>query len=195
MGRRRRAVCDAPWTWVRQVHGANVVVATEPGQHAGAVADAVVTATPGVVVAVHTADCAPVFFEGDGAIGVAHAGWRGLVAGVLEATVEAMADLGHRPRSARLGPCIRTRCYEFGRPELEQVAAAYGPSVRGETAWGTPALDLAAGVRAACERLDITVDDTGICTACSPQHWSHRARADTGRQALVAWIGHEPERK
>lgn len=177
------------------MHGADVVVATEPGQHAGAAADAVVTATPGVVVAVHTADCAPVFFDGDGAIGVAHAGWRGLVAGVLEATVAAMDELGHRPRSARIGPCIRTRCYEFGSRELDEVAAVYGPSVRGETAWGTSALDLAAGVRAACDRLGLTVDDTGICTACSPQHWSYRARADSGRQALVAWVSQEPDRK
>lgn len=171
------------------MHGADVVVASEPGQHAGATADAVVTATPGVAVAVHTADCAPVFFDGVGAIGVAHAGWRGLVAGVLEATVTAMDDLGHRPRSARLGPCIRTRCYEFGEPELDLVADIYGPGVRGKTAWGAPALDLTAGVRVACERLGLTIADDGTCTACSPSHWSHRARADPARQALVAWIG------
>lgn len=195
LGRRRQAVIDLPWTWVSQVHGARVVVASEPGQHAGATADAVVTSTPGVVVAVHTADCAPVFFDGGGAVGVAHAGWRGLAAGVLEATVEAMDHLGHRPRTARLGPCIRARCYEFDGPELHQMVAAYGPSVRAETAWGTPALDLASGVRMACDRLGIPVDDDGICTACSPRHWSYRARADTSRQALAAWISPEPDRK
>lgn len=171
------------------------MVVTEPGEHAGVAADAIVTATPGAVVAVHTADCAPVLLDGGGAVGVAHAGWRGLTAGVIEATVAAMDDLGHRPTTARLGPCIRTRCYEFGGAELDEVEAAYGPAVRGTTAWGTPALDLAAGVRTACERLGVALDDDGTCTACSPRHWSHRARADTARQALVAWIGPEPDRK
>lgn len=172
-----------------------MVVASEPGQHAGATADAIVTATPGVAVAVHAADCAPVFFDGGGAIGVAHAGWRGLVGGVLEATVASMEDLGHRPASARIGPCIRARCYEFGSQELNEVAGVYGPAVRQTTAWGAPALDLAAGVRLACERLGVVVIDDGTCTACSPRHWSHRARADTARQALVAWIGPGPDRK
>lgn len=171
------------------------MVASEPGEHAGTKADAIVTAVPEVVVAVHTADCAPVFFDGGRAIGVAHAGWRGLVSGVLEATVEAMDQLGHRPRTARLGPCIRARCYEFDGPGLHELAEAYGPTVRGQTAWGTPALDLSAGVREACDRMGISVDDDGICTACSPSHWSHRARSDTARQALVAWISPEPDRK
>ncbi len=177
------------------MHGADVVVVTEPGEHAGATADAVITDVPGAVLAVHTADCAPVFFDGGGAIGVAHAGWRGLVAGVLEATVSAMDQLGHRPQTARLGPCIRTRCYEFGGTELDEVASVYGPTVRETTAWGTPALNLAAGVQTACERLGIALDDHGTCTACSPNHWSYRAQADTARQALVAWIGPEPDRK
>jgi len=185
---RRRAVVDAPWTWLRQVHGARVVVVTEPGEHAGTEADAAVTAIPGAAVAVHTADCAPVLVLADGAVGVAHAGWRGLLAGVVEATAAALADLGHPPRSAVLGPCIRPRCYEFGPAELDLVADRYGPAVRAQTAWGAPALDVAAGVAAACAALDVPLVDHGTCTACSPVHWSHRARADRGRQALVAWV-------
>jgi len=185
---RRAALHPAPWTWLRQEHGDRVVVVTRPGEHAGAAADAAVTTTAGAPIAVHTADCAPVLLVGDGAVGVAHAGWRGLVAGVVEATAATMADLGHPPRAATLGGCIRARCYEFGEADLARVAARYGPGVAATTAWGTPALDVAAAVRAACDRLGVPLDDLGICTACSGDHHSHRARADRGRQALVAWL-------
>jgi len=188
LAQRRQAVATAPWSWLRQVHGADVVVVTRPGEHAGAAADAAVTATPGAVVAVQTADCAPILLSGDGVIGVVHAGWRGLVAGVIEAAASAMADLGGAPTDALLGPHIRPRCYEFIGSDLDVVAAHCGEAVRSTTAWGTPALDLAAGVRASCEALSISVVDDGTCTACSPQHWSFRARRDIGRQALVGWI-------
>ena len=185
---RRAAVCERPWSWLRQVHGARVITVTEPGQHAGEEADGAVTRVPGAVLAVQTADCAPVLLTGDGVVGVAHAGWRGLEAGVVEATASAMADLGSPPTHAVLGPCIRARCYEFGDAELDLVAARYGDAVRATTAWGTPALDVAAGIAEACRRLRIEFTDLGTCTACSPNHWSHRARAEPQRQALVAWI-------
>lgn len=185
---RRRAVVDLPWTWLRQVHGAGVVTVTRPGEHAGADADAAVTATPGAALAVHTADCAPVLLDAGAAFGVVHVGWRGLASGVLEAAVDALEQLGHRPVRAVLGPCIRPRCYEFGEAELDAVVERCGPAARSRTADGAPALDVAAGIRAICDRSSIRLHDTGTCTACSPRHWSHRARADGARQALVAWL-------
>ena len=188
LAERRRAVAPGPWTWLRQVHGAGVVTVTAPGEHAGVDADAAVTDRPGAVLAVHTADCVPVLLVGEGAIGVVHAGWRGLAAGVLDAACEAMAALGAPAVSATCGPHIRARCYEFGAADLDEVVAACGDIVRGTTAWGTPALDLTAGVQASCDRLGLELHDTGRCTACSPVHFSHRARAEAGRQALVAWI-------
>lgn len=163
-------------------------MADRPGAHAGARADAAVTAVPGVPVAVQTADCAAVLLCADGAVAVVHAGWRGLVAGVIEAAAAAMAELGSPPTAATLGPCIRPRCYEFSEHDLDVVADRYGPTVRSLTAWGTPALDLGAGVAAACAGLGVSVDDAGVCTACSPRLYSHRAQGDTARQALVAWI-------
>lgn len=184
----RRAIAPHPWTWLRQVHGARVVVVAEPGEHAGVEADAIVTAVPGAAIAVQTADCAPVLLAGDGVVGVVHAGWRGLHAGVIEAAAAAMDALGGAPATAVLGPCIRARCYEFDGPERALVADRYGPAVLAETGWGTPALDVAAGVAEACDRLGIAFTDQGTCTACSPIHWSYRARADTSRQALVAWL-------
>lgn len=189
---RRRAIHPARWTWLDQVHGAEVVVVTRPGEYAGAAADAAVTAVAGAPLAVHTADCAPILLEGDGVIGVVHGGWRGLLGGVIEATAEAMADLGGPARAATLGPCIRARCYEFGEADLAAVAARYGPGVVAETAWGTPALDLVATVRAACTWLEVELGDVAVCTACSSNHRSHRARGDSARQALVAWLDEDP---
>lgn len=190
LAERRQKAQHGTWTWLRQVHGARVVTVTGPGEHAGAEADAAVTDCAGVVLAVHTADCAPVvlFDPTAGVVGVAHAGWRGLVAGVVEGAVDAMVDLGATSVHAVVGPHIRARCYEFGSDDLAAVAARYGDTVRAVTAWDTPALDLGAGVRAALARCRpiFAVHDVGGCTACEPdRYFSHRARGDRGRHAAA----------
>jgi YfiH family protein len=107
---------------VRQVHGAEVVVARQPQSRRPTVeADALVTDRPGITLGVLSADCAPVLLADPdaGVIGVAHAGWRGALAGVLEATVAGMVGLGARERRIRaaVGPCIAETSYEVG-PEL-----------------------------------------------------------------------------
>ena len=114
---------------VTQVHGADVVTvhAAWPAG-AGARADAMVTAVPGLALGVITADCAPVLFvdAAAGVVGAAHAGWRGAAAGVLEATVAAMEALGAaRARAvAVVGPCISQASYEVGEDMRAQVASA-----------------------------------------------------------------------
>ena len=188
---RRRAVVDRRWTWLRQVHGADVVRVGAPGDKAGARADAAVTAEAGCALAVLTADCAPVALASpEGVIGVAHAGWRGVVAGVVEATVAEMRSLGATDIDAVIGPCIRPGCYEFGEAQLDEVAARLGDAVRATTADGHPALDLPAAVRAALGNAGVDgarVDDLGTCTACSPNHFSWRAGKEQQRQAAVIW--------
>jgi len=186
---RRRAVVDLPWTWLRQVHGDRVVRVTEPGGGAGEVADAAVCATPGCAIAVLTADCAPVVLDSpEGVFAVAHAGWVGLLGGVLERTVGEMRAMGASEIRAVLGPCIGTECYEFGPDDLDRVALRLGDGVRSATASGAPALDMAAGVRAALASVDVhQVDDVGVCTACSPDHFSWRSRGEQERQATVVW--------
>jgi YfiH family protein len=186
---RRRGVVHLPWTWLRQVGGDGVVRVDTPGSGSGSPADAAVTATPGCALAVLTADCAPVALaSAEGVLGVAHAGWSGLRAGVLERTVDAMVDLGATVITAVVGPCIRPECYEFGIDDLERVAARVGPEVRATDLSGAPALDLAAGVRAVLSRAGVNdVDDHGSCTACSPGWYSWRARAERQRQATVVW--------
>ena len=188
---RRRAVLDLPWTWLRQVHGGEVVVVRHPADGAGAQADAAVTAVTGAALAIHTADCAPLALAAEeGVVGAVHAGWRGLAAGVVEHAVDAMRQLGATRVHAVLGPCIRVGCYEFGADDLDAVAARLGDEVRGTTDGGAPALDVPAGVRAALRLAgvdDADVIDVGVCTACSPAHWSHRARGEAARQAMVVW--------
>ena len=188
---RRRKVCDLPWTWLRQVHGADVVSVVSPGDAAGSRADASVTARTGCALAVLAADCAPVALAGDGVVAVAHAGWRGVLAGVLEATVASMRAAGATRVDAVLGPCIRAECYEFGAVELASIANRLGGEVRSTTRDGRPALDLAAAVIASLRRAGVdAVDDVGECTSCAGDgttYFSHRARADSGRQAAVVW--------
>ncbi len=112
---------------VHQVHSADVVVVDGPTA-ARPKADALVTATPGVALAVLTADCQPVLFADHeaGVIGAAHAGWRGAIDGVLEATLDVMEGLGaERARiHAVIGPSISQRAYEVGQEFLERFMDA-----------------------------------------------------------------------
>jgi YfiH family protein len=185
---RRRAVLDRPWSWVRQVHGDTVVTVTGPGDQAGAVADASVTAHPDAALCVLTADCAPIALAtADGQVAVVHAGWRGLVAGIIP---KAVAALGGGAVTAALGPCIHPECYAFGASDLDAVASVVGDGVRGQTVTGAPALDLPAGVRAALDAAGAELAyDADACTACSPgAYYSYRARGEMARQAVVAWL-------
>ena len=186
---RRRAVVDAPWTWLRQVHGDTVVTVAGPGAGAGTKADAAVTREPGSALAVLTADCAPIaLLSPEGVLAVVHAGWRGLLAGVVERAVQTARSLGATELRALLGPCIHAECYQFGPGDLDAVAGRFGGSVRSVTADGQAALDIPAAVRTALRGTGVdTVDDVDVCTACSDDHFSWRARGEVARQALVVW--------
>lgn len=186
---RRRRVVDSPWTWLRQVHGAEVIRVSSPGDGAGHSGDAAVTSTPGCALAVLTADCAPVALASpEGVVGMAHAGWAGLEAGVLEATVDAMRGVGATRISALLGPRIDAECYEFASDRLDTMARRWGGEVRSQTRQGASALSLSCAVAAVLASVD--VDDlrtVGPCTSCSDSHFSWRARRDRMRQAGVIW--------
>ena len=176
------------WTWLRQVHGAGVVVVTEPGGGAGSVADGAVTAVPAAVLALHTADCAPVVVVAPGAVGVAHAGWRGVVAGVLREVVGAVRSLAPGSGTdlrAMVGPVIRPAAYEFGPAELASVSSAVHRDVASVTSWGAPALDLVSAVRAALLEVGVSdVEDLGFDTA-HECFFSHRVRGELARQATT----------
>ena len=123
-----------------QVHSAEVAIVDEPWRaEARPQVDALVTRTPGVVVGVLTADCAPVLLadEGAGVVAAVHAGWRGAKGGVIDAAVAAMLDLGARRCQliAVVGPCIQQASYEVG-PEFYGAVAADG---EGDAAFFRPA--------------------------------------------------------
>ncbi len=132
----RRRVADAMGVdqnnliGVHQVHSPKVVTVDQPFDGEKPKADAVVTATPGLALTILTADCQPVLFADPsaGVIGAAHAGWRGALDGVLEATLDAMEALGasRAKTSAVIGPTISQRAYEVG-PEFMDAFLAESP--------------------------------------------------------------------
>jgi polyphenol oxidase len=191
---RRHALVDGPWVALRQVHGARVRTVRrldEAPAVAGSEGDGLVTDLSGVVLSVNSADCAPVALVGRGGVVAAvHAGWRGLVAGVIEQAVTAMRSLRSGAIDAWLGPCIHPECYEFSPADLAAVAERYGVGVGARTAKGALALDLPTVVAAALGRVDVSlVGSADICTACGGSgFYSHRARGDEARHALAVWI-------
>ncbi|MEZ5379022.1 MAG: polyphenol oxidase family protein [Acidimicrobiales bacterium] len=188
---RRSNIMDAPWTWLRQVHGTDLVVVAEPGAGAGAVADGAITTASGVPIAVTTADCSPVVLISTAGVAVVHAGWRGARSGIIETAGRRLLAEGGRPVSAVLGPCIAAPRYEFGGDDLASMVEAYGPDVAALTDEGTPALDMAEVIAAACANSGWGRPDPVACTS-APDFFSHRVRGDRGRQTTVAWIEEDP---
>ena len=181
-------VAPTQWVWLDQVHGVHVHGASEPTRIPPE-ADAAVTATRGLPLAVLTADCAPVALACDDAVGVVHAGHRGLEHGVIESAVAALRRIGTGAVRAYLGPCIRPARYEFGAADLARLVARFGPGVEGRTREGRPAFDVPAAVRAALAGCGVDdLDDSGICTAESSEHFSYRRDGVTGRQVTIVML-------
>jgi len=171
------------WGWLHQVHGSRVVTLDAPGPTPEA--DGALTTRRGLPLVVCSADCAPIALIADGAVGVVHAGWPGLEAGVVEAVVRALRAAGGREVVAVLGPCVHPARYEFGADLLDRLVHRFGATVAAQTSDGRPALDIPAAVGIALEHEGAHLDDLGIDTATSPDHFSHRRDGITGRQAVV----------
>lgn len=166
-----------------QVHGRHVVVA-EPGRPRGE-GDGLVTDRRDVVLLVRAADCVPVLLADPaaGVLGAAHAGRQGVAADVVTATVEAMRDLGATDVTAWVGPHVCGACYEVPEALRDEVAAVV-PETRATTSWGTPALDLGAGVATQLRAAGARVVDVAACTLESPDLYSYRRDgAGSGRLA------------
>lgn len=182
-----------PVAYADQVHGREVVVVDAvPGGGPVGEADALVTALVDVALAVLVADCLPVLLADAeaGIVGAAHAGRRGLVAGVVPATVEAMARLGAEPGRMRalLGPAVCGACYEVGARLRDEVAAVV-PQAWATTSRGTPSVDLVAGVVAQLTLAGVAlVQTSGVCTLEDPRFYSHRRDGVTGRFAGIVAV-------
>jgi YfiH family protein len=186
----------SPPLWLRQVHGTSVVDADALARGAALAgepeADAAITRAPGCVLAVLTADCLPVLLCADdgSAVGAAHAGWRGLAAGVLE---RAIAAVGTEPGRllAWLGPAIGPASYEVG----EEVRAAFAAHDAGSIAAFVPTrpghwqCDLYALARRRLAAAGVTqVAGGGFDTFADGRFYSHRRDAVTGRFATLIWL-------
>lgn len=169
---------DARWATVEQVHGAEVVEVTRGGPHGQA--DGMVATVPGLAAAVFTADCLGVVLHGRGVVGVAHAGWRGLAAGVLESTMERMEELGARPDHAALGPAIGPCCFEVGA----EVAELF-PDDLSVTTGGRVSVDLVGAALRRLPGLEAAVNRR--CTACEGGP-SHRSEGTHRRLAAIGWM-------
>lgn len=174
---------------MRQVHGADVAVLTEAGPPGPPTADALVTADPTLALVTRAADCVPVLLADPaaGVVGAVHAGRPGLAAGVVPAAVEALRTLGARDLVAWVGPHVCGACYEVPATMREEVADVV-PEAWAVTSWGTPSLDLGAGVGAQLRAAGCAVVDVPGCTREDPRWHSYRRDgAAAGRIAGVIW--------
>ena len=188
------AALPAEPLWLSQIHGVAVLNAAQVP--IGSVADASFCAEPGLVCAIQTADCLPVLFcdRAGRVVAAAHAGWRGLVAGVLEQTVAAMVGQGSLPDGimAWLGPAIGPTAFEVGA-EVRAAFVAHDPAAgnafvaHAQDKWLADIFLLARQRLKACGVHQIY--GGGVCTFSDPaRFFSYRRECNTGRQASLIWL-------
>lgn len=188
----RRLLPSEP-AWLTQVHGVAVLdAAALPDQPT---ADACISSTPGAVCVMMTADCLPVLFcdRAGTVVGAAHAGWRGLAAGVLEATVAAMRARGAQDIIAWLGPAIGPEQFEVGAEVREAFITQQAAAQHAFRAYpGRPGKYLADIYELARQRLaSMDVHDVsggGLCTVSDPRFYSYRRDKTTGRMGSLVWL-------
>lgn len=161
----------------RQVHGAELLEVGHDDDVVAGEADVIATTEVGVVIGILTADCTPVVVAGEGRVAVAHAGWRGLVAGAVERAVDWVGE----PLAAWVGPSIRSCCYEVG-PEVIEAFSSRGLPVAAEDRV-SPAEAAVFSLRKAGMT---NVAASGDCTCCDARYFSYRRDGITGRQGAFA---------
>ena len=194
---RRRVVSFLPSSpiWLRQVHGSDVATldaSAADSAHASApIADAAVTRERGIVLAVTIADCLPVLLadRSGRAIGIAHAGWRGLARGVLE---NAVAAMGVPPGdiAAWFGPAIGSRAFEVGEDVVDAFADADVSTCFAVKRQGKWTADLCGIARTKLERCSVrSIHGGSFCTFEDPaRFFSYRRDRETGRMAALIWL-------
>lgn len=178
--------------WMDQVHGGRVATVDRPGRRPEAETDGLVTATPGLVLAVVVADCVPVLMADPvaGVVAAVHAGRPGAAAGIALTAVRAMVALGATPADVDvlLGPAVCGRCYEVPEQMCVEVEAAL-PTSACRTRRGTAGLDLRAGLATQLRAAGVgSVVSDPRCTMEDPDLFSYRRDAVTGRQAGLVWL-------
>jgi len=185
--------CGVELARLHQVHGDEVVLVGDdvpaPDQEAP-VGDGLVTTRRGVGLMVRVADCVPVLLADAeaGVVGAVHAGRPGMALDIASRAVERMRAEGAAAITGWIGPHVCGACYEVPASMRDEVAGSV-PESWATTSWGTPALDIGAGVRTQLERAGVEVHEVGGCTLEEPQlHSFRRDGADAGRMAGIIWI-------
>jgi polyphenol oxidase len=178
--------------WMNQVHGDRIEVVDQARAESVDATDGLVTATPGLALAVVTADCVPVLLADAraGVVAAVHAGRVGAQKGIVARALEAMVELGAQVGdvSVLLGPAVSGANYEVPAAMAADVEAVL-PGSRTVTAKGTPGLDLRAGIVRQLGDLGVTA--VGVdprCTVADRRLFSHRRDAPTGRLASLVWF-------
>ena len=186
-----------------QVHSPEVVTVREAWSGQGPEADGMVTRTPGIALGVLAADCTPILFAdaAAGVIGACHAGWKGALAGVAEATVAAMRREGAREIAAAIGPTIRQPSYEVGA----EFRDAFTARDAGHARWFAPGkaadkfqFDLPGFLTARLGEAGVTrIEDLAVCTYADGGYFSyrrttHRGEPDYGRNLSAIALAPEP---
>jgi polyphenol oxidase len=175
---RRLGISDR-WATLTQVHGADVVEVDRSGDQGEA--DAMFTSVTGLPLAIFTADCAGVVVQAPGAVGVAHAGWRGAASRVVEALVTRMRGAGFEPASAAIGPALGPCCLEVG-PEV----SARFDGFTARTSWDSESIDLELAITSQLGGLKVWAANR--CTLHEPGWFSHRRDGTLARMATIAWL-------
>jgi len=178
-----------PLAWAKQIHSAVALPARAGGCGEGDALFTMFTGGPGLTLSVITADCVPVLVAGPEGLAAIHAGWRGIVAGVIPAALEKMKG---RPEdwTAWVGPAIGVCCYEVGEEVADQVVAASAPEVATPGPAGRPHLDLPGAARHQLAKAGVgTVVVLPRCTRCDEEKlWSYRRQGKAaGRDIGFIW--------
>lgn len=171
-------ISDA-WSFVDQVHGTFVVTVNQSGNCGEG--DAVMTGEIGLPIAITTADCVPLVLVARDHIAVVHCGWRGIVGGIVEESVQAMRDAGADPAAAIIGPHIGSCCYEVGTEVVEALGGH-----ESTTTFGTRSVSLAAAIHQRLPKMEFV--DIDMCTMHDERFHSFRDTATNQRQVTVAWL-------
>jgi YfiH family protein len=177
--------------FMQQCHGSDVVVVDGAwGSEGPPPADGLVTAAPGLALAVLVADCTPVLLADPavGVVGAVHAGRPGMLSGIVENAVRQMRGLGARDIRAVVGPSVCGRCYEVPL-EMRAAAAEVSPESSARSWSGTPAIDVATGVVAQLVANDVDVQWVPGCAREDERLFSYRRDGRTGRFAGVVVAG------
>jgi YfiH family protein len=174
--------------FMNQVHGNALSLIDENSDSSlEPTADALFTSTPGIALVVLVADCTPLLLKSAKAVAAVHVGRRGLVAGVMEATLQVFERAGIKRDeiSAELGPSICADCYEVDMKTYEEVVEKNPDAA---TSIEKHSLDIAGGLKANLTRAGIAFDYSKECVKHDPGYFSYRNASRTGRQAGVIWL-------